>query len=201
MLIPTRARLSADFMRERHARLARQNRDRQAARRQSINWLAGSRRLRITIAIVALFVIGVVFPIWHKAGETAPSPKEESKEARALRNLWILRTALECFRHDCGQYPCAAHGLAALELDLGTAGWKGPYITALKLDPWRHAYRYAVTNEQVSLASAGPDGLEGPAADIPAPAPDYTVIDWLDSTNARTPPAANAEELPVHLNR
>jgi type II secretion system protein G len=97
-------------------------------------------------------------------------------EVRTTQNLGVLRTALECYRRDCERYPTTGEGLFALVHPLRVQGWKGPYITMLKPDPWHNPYLYGCTNETVFLSSAGPDGLPETEDDIAAPPPDMEYV-------------------------
>ena len=174
VLIPPRLRRSSAAMRDRYLRFARQRRDRMAQRRQHVGGWASTRRLRITLAIVAFFVLGILLPM-SRRGEIGPIRREPSKEARALKNLWVLRTAIECFHQDCGRYPTTDEGLVVLVTNSVDPEWKGPYIVEMKVDPWRNAYYYALTDEGVYLSSAGPDGRLGTSDDVLAPLPDPEV--------------------------
>ena len=66
--------------------------------------------------------------------------------------------------------------MKALVQDPGIPGWGGPYIDALKPDPWYHPYHYACTAGKVTLSSDGPDGMRGTEDDILAPPPDLTLL-------------------------
>ncbi|MCX7590109.1 MAG: type II secretion system protein GspG [Kiritimatiellae bacterium] len=100
----------------------------------------------------------------------------------ATSELYVLRTALELFRRDCGRYPSREEGLPALVRNPGVSTWKGPYITLLKPDPWRTWYHYELVQQRVVLFSHGPDRLPRTADDITAP---FITID--DASTSSTP--------------
>lgn len=88
------------------------------------------------------------------------SPVEQqrlSREERALRELDVLRMALDRFHDDVGRYPTMEEGLQALVLDPGIEGWDGNYINLLGPDPWRMPYQYEMTAEGPRVRSFGPD--------------------------------------------
>ena len=93
----------------------------------------------------------------------------------ATRSLDAFAEALGRFKFHCGVYPTAEEGLQALVDKFSShEGWVGPYIHAMRPDPWKHAYVYeppAGTNAVPVLLSLGPDGVRGTADDI---APDAT---------------------------
>jgi len=178
MRFPLRFRMRpADIEKQRLARMARERyNERQALRRKSMRSLGISRRSWMIMGLAALVLLGVALPFRYAEHEAGLSPAP-SKEVSATKSLWALRTALEAFREDCGRYPTAAEGLHALAMPPDVPGWAGPYIDLLRPDPWRRPFYYHVTNDTVSLYSAGPDGTEGTPDDILAPRPDHTILD------------------------
>ena len=44
-------------------------------------------------------------------------------------------------------------------IDPSVPGWGGPYIFALKPDPWGNHFKYWMTNGAYRIYSAGPDGI------------------------------------------
>jgi len=170
-------------MRDRCIRLSRDRRDRLWRLRRG---LAADfpRRFRLRLAVVALILLGVILPSRYMVRQPNFSG-DLPPDARTVSSLWALRTAIECFRRDCGRYPTAEEGLRALVLPPGVPGWRGPYVALLKRDPWRHDYRYACTTGEVTVASAGPDGEAGTADDIFAPPPDMTYVNAAARTNDR----------------
>ena len=194
MRFPLRLRMQpADIEKQRLARMARERyNERQALRRKAVRSLGISRRSWMIMGLAALVLLGIALPFRYAERQTALSPAP-SKEVRVVKSLWALRTALEAFREDCGRYPSAAEGLQALAMPPGVPGWEGPYIDMLRPDSWHKPFCYHVTNDTISLCSAGPDGIEGTPDDIPAPRPDYTVLARRKADRAGKPPAKPSE--------
>lgn len=191
VLIPPAARQNAAEMRDRWIRASRDRRERLATLRHDLG-AAASRRMRITLAAVAFVILGVVLPLRYVLTRDLPVQRELPPEVRTTQNLWVLRTALECFRRDCGRYPTTAEGLRALvRQPPQTPSWKGPYIELLKPDPWRHPYVYQCTNGVPRLVSQGPDGRGGTADDIAAPPPDLSFVYTVTPSNAPPTEAAH----------
>lgn len=182
---------SDDIERQRLARMARErHNERQAQRRKALRSLGISRRSWLIMGLAALVLLGVLLP-FHDARRKSRAQPEPSKEVRAVRSLWALRTALEGFRDDCGRYPSLEEGLQALVTPLDINGWKGPYIDLLRLDPWHTPFQYDATQGTVMLYSCGADRTAGTADDIPAPRPDYTLLQQRkadDNGQRRIPP-------------
>jgi len=116
-----------------------------------IIWLGG-------LAIIGAFIYG-------------PKMKADLPEVIRLteENLSVLKVALEMFKDDCGRYPKAEEGLNALvSKPEGLESWHGPYIKALKDDPWKHPYKYESQDggSSMELWSLGPDGLNKTADDV-----------------------------------
>ena len=199
VLIPLALRAGGEQTeRARLARWARQRRrERLTEQRRSAPFFS-SRRSRIILAISALLVFGVLLPIRYASRDAARTPAE-SRDERAVKNLWVLRTALECFRSDCGRFPSTAEGLKALVFPRHVAGWRGPYIDMLKWDPWRNDYGYSLTGDEVRLFSAGPDGLPGTPDDIAAPLPDWTLVKLRNTNDAPAEPSAPRTEYPIEI--
>lgn len=183
VLIPPAARASREAMRDRAIRLSRDRRDRLWRWRRGAG-MAASRRMRFTMGVVAFVVLGVFLPFHYMMRKQSAPDAGLPDETRARHSLGALRTALECFKRDCGRYPTDGEGLVALVQQPSAKGWKGPYVQLLKPDPWRHPYGYACTNGTVTLWSAGPDGIAGTADDLAAPPPD---MDYVDATRTNAP--------------
>ena len=113
--------------------------------------------------LVVMVIIGLL------AGFVAPRyfaqvGKSQVKAARA--QLDALDKALEQYRLDVGHLPTTEQGLAALNAaPPNEPGWSGPYLKkAVPLDPWGHAYAYAVPSTHgvdFDLMSFGKDGRAG----------------------------------------
>ena len=121
--------------------------------------------------LVVLVIIGLL------AGLVAPrlfSRLDASKVQAAEAQVKMLRTAVMSLQLDIGRvpsgrrgdWPCFRRRLAdAREAAL----WRGPYLDGkLPLDPWGHAYQYAVPgadSQPFALYSFGADGRAGGTGD------------------------------------
>ncbi|MBM4144268.1 MAG: hypothetical protein FJ225_11860 [Lentisphaerae bacterium] len=133
------------------------------------DFLDGRKPASAAAALIVLFVVGAML-----AGLARRPPRarlDRRPEFVAARETDALRAALDRFRRDCGRYPGAAEGLAALINNPGAPRWDGPYVTLLKSDPWTNAYVYVSTGATgCAVFSRGPDGVAGTADDIrPSP--------------------------------
>ena len=97
--------------------------------------------------------------------------KSEVRSAQA--QVAALRSALDTYRLDVGQYPATEQGLNALLVRPQGAGrWTGPYLQkAVPMDPWGRPYQYKSPGEHgdFDLFSFGRDGKvggSGESADI-----------------------------------
>ena len=92
---------------------------------------------------------------------------DSSKIKAAETQVKMLKSALQTYRLDVGQYPTTAQGLGALMNPPPEAAdyWDGPYLEdELPLDPWRTAYVYQFPAENLqgfALFSLGADSLNG----------------------------------------
>lgn len=120
--------------------------------------------------LVVLLVLGSL--IVGRLRRREVSQPRRSQDYVAIEELESLRMALELFRKDCRRYPTTGEGLKALVLDPGENRWFGSYLTLLKPDPWKNAYRYGLSNDVVTLYSLGADGTAGTADDLYASPPD-----------------------------
>lgn len=88
----------------------------------------------------------------------------------ATKSIDAFAEALGRFKFHTGVYPTAEEGLQALVDKFSKHdGWVGPYIHAMRPDPWKNAYVYeppSGTNTVPVLLSMGPDGVRGTADDI-----------------------------------
>ena len=100
---------------------------------------------------------------------------EEAKVNTAKATVSQLASALERFNIHMDRYPTTEEGLGAL-VDAPSSEdkkWRGPYITALKADPWGTPYQYRnpgvhrKTGFDVwSRGKDAADGGDGDAADL-----------------------------------
>jgi general secretion pathway protein G len=98
----------------------------------------------------------------------APPPDHDARKTdRARLSLANLRVALELYRADCGAYPSATEGLAALvHPPAADSGWKGPYVYELKNDLWGVPFQYRPAETNLTLFGCGPDREPDTADDL-----------------------------------
>lgn len=125
----------------------------------------GSTRIRIArAAAVGVCVAGSML-LWHEF--TVSVRWTASSRLIALNRVRMAQVALREYARDCGGFPTAAQGLAALHNDPGVPGWAGPYLEAeVLLDPWGNALQYRAVGGRAEVWSNGPDGEGGTADDV-----------------------------------
>lgn len=126
------------------------------------------------VIIIGLMLVGglVGSAIFEKGGIDI-SEKNIVKARKSVRNLAI---ALGRYRYHVGSFPTTEEGLEQLSVTRSSVpGWVGPYIKAVKDDPWKSAYVYVYNGEGSfpTLFSKGPDGEAGTADDVMANAGDF----------------------------
>jgi general secretion pathway protein G len=120
--------------------------------------------------LVVLVIIGLL------AGLVAPrlfSRLDASKVQATEAQVKMLRSAVMTLQLDIGRIPTADEALALLSTPPADAReaalWRGPYLDGkLPLDPWGHAYQYAVPgadSQPFALYSFGADGRTGGSGD------------------------------------
>lgn len=110
-------------------------------------------------AIFVLAILGSVL-IGRVSRSVQDSPNRPIPHRVAIHSLDVLATALGRYRMHVGDFPSTTHGLRALNADPGLSNWNGPYLIALRNDPWNRPYHYERgTNALPILFSLGPDGL------------------------------------------
>lgn len=116
-----------------------------------------------------LIVIAIILVLSATTGFAAISSLEKSRIAAAKTQIESLATALEAYYIDCGNYPAAEQGLAALrkkpETSPSSDSWGGPYLYKdAPKDPWGYEYEYtcpAPDGSPYGIRSFGADGMEG----------------------------------------
>lgn len=116
-----------------------------------------------------LIVISIVMILTASVGFMAVGSLEKARVAAAKTQIDSFCVALEAFYIDCGSYPTAEQGLAALrkqsEIEPVYENWNGPYIYKdVPKDPWGNDYEYTIPGpdgNSFGIRSFGPDGKEG----------------------------------------
>ena len=120
--------------------------------------------------LIELLIVIVILGLLYSLVAPAMFSKVDSTKVKTAQiQLEMLRTSMEAYRLDMGDYPNA---LSELRESSG-AGWDGPYLPkSVPKDPWGNDYFYKVPGDGGSafaLMSLGKDGREGgsdDAADI-----------------------------------
>ena len=128
-------------------------------KRTPVNRIKGFTLIELLIVIV---ILGLLYSL------VAPamfSKVDSTKVKSAQIQLEMLRTSMEAFRLDLGDYP---ETLEQLRVSSG-AGWDGPYLPkSVPKDPWGNDYHYQVPGDNGQafvLKSFGKDGAEGGTGD------------------------------------
>jgi general secretion pathway protein G len=120
----------------------------------------GMTLLEIIIVVTILASLGAIL-----ANRVADSQKKANvKQAKII--MGDIATKLDMYYTDCGKYPTASEGLAAL----GPGGestctnWgPEPYLKKPPLDPWQTPFVYLFENGNFTIVSYGQDKKEGGA--------------------------------------
>ena len=124
--------------------------------------------------LVVLVILGLL------AGLVGPKMfgKVDSAKTKTVETqIKLLKSALQTYRLDMGEYPSTQEGLGAIirspDRPRAQQNWKGPYLDEeIPLDPWGTAYQYRREKnglQDFTLYSLGADakpGGEGLDADI-----------------------------------
>ncbi len=116
-----------------------------------------------------LIVIAISLLLTATVGFMAVGSLEKARVSAAKTQIESLCTALEAYYIDCGCYPTAEQGLAALrkksDISPDCENWSGPYIYKdVPKDPWGNDYEYLVPSPDdnpYGIRSFGADGAEG----------------------------------------
>ncbi len=126
-----------------------------------------SKLFRAGLSIAGAVVVAASLLWWHEAVASIPA------KTAALKQVTMVRGALDRFKEDCGRFPSQEESLTALVENPRIQGWHGPYAKSRDLiDPWGRSllfqpsqYQYQ-GNDTVDVWSVGPDGQNGTDDDI-----------------------------------
>ena len=134
------------------------------------------RRRRGRWMTVASGVLTVILVIIASLAVTAYGPIQKKAYINAARTqIGALKTPLQAYRLDIGDFPSSSQGLDALRhtpSDLPNQDkWFGPYLDSeVPKDPWSqpYGYEYPGKNQEdwPDIWSYGPDGQDGTEDDI-----------------------------------
>ena len=124
---------------------------------------SGLTLIELTIVIVILGILAAVI-----APRVLNTP-DRARVSKAKLDIGSIKTALDFYAIDVGQYPTNEQGLDALWRAPSPTppNWKGPYIgTQNFLDPWNNPYVYRIgqgtrPGYDYELYSLGKDGKIG----------------------------------------
>jgi general secretion pathway protein G len=93
---------------------------------------------------------------------------EQARDAAARADIASIKTALDAYEIDNGNYP---RNIGELLQQPGNAvHWHGPYLDKIPQDPWTQNYNYVYPGKHnpsgYDIFSAGPDGKAGTDDDI-----------------------------------
>ena len=113
--------------------------------------------------LVVLVILGLVMGL---VGPRVLNYLTSSRTRAAALQISAFKASLDLFHLDIGRYPTKTEGLTALVVRPGgVQGWGGPYLQqpSVPLDPWGHAYQYAVPGAKgpYRIFSYGADGVAG----------------------------------------
>lgn len=116
--------------------------------------------------LIELLIVIVILGLLYSLVAPAMFSKVDSTKVKSAQiQLEMLRTSMEAYRLDMGDYP---EKLSQLR-DSSGAGWDGPYLPkSVPKDPWGNDYVYKVPGDDASpftLMSLGKDGREGGSED------------------------------------
>ena len=136
-------------------RIAREAERKRAAMAMTPDLRLGRKPSVALMILAAMAVIGG--GLLAKSASRFAISSGQGRTNRAVKELMIMQTALDCFKKDCGRYPTTEEGLDALVKNPGIRRWDGHYVNRLVLDPWKNEYVYSVTESgsDFDLSSSG----------------------------------------------
>jgi general secretion pathway protein G len=119
--------------------------------------------IMLVVMIIALLAGLAIYNLGDSFGQ--------AQVTAAGADMRTYKVALLGYRGATGNYPTTAQGLGVLVTKPdGAANWRGPYMEALKKDPWGKDYIYVYPGQKnpnsYDLYSAGKDGQPGTADDV-----------------------------------
>jgi general secretion pathway protein G len=127
-----------------------------------MNLLKKQNGMTLLEIIIVVTILGSLIAI---LGTKVATRARKAKVGEARIQISELSKNLEMYNTDCGHYPTAEQGFAALAPNGGDgcANWgPEPYIKkAPVLDPWGQPYIYLLENGTFTIISYGEDHKEG----------------------------------------
>ena len=127
--------------------------------------------------LVEVLLVLVILVIIASLAVTAYGPIQKKAYINAARTqIGALKTPLQAYRLDIGDFPSSSQGLESLlscPSDLPNENkWFGPYLDSIVVpkDPWDNPYGYEYPgknqDEWPDIWSLGPDGQDGTEDDV-----------------------------------
>jgi general secretion pathway protein G len=113
--------------------------------------------------MVVILILGLLATI---VVQSLRGATDKAKRTKAEADISEIKTALDRYYLDNGNYPTTDQGLQAL-ITAPTSGniptnyEEGGYIERVPADPWGHTYFYQSDGNSYILKSFGADGVEG----------------------------------------
>ena len=126
------------------------------------------------VIIIGLLIVGAL--VGSAISERGGIDIAQQNVKKTEKSLFNLAIALGRYRYHVGTFPATEEGLEQLsQTRLSVPGWVGPYIKAVKSDPWKNPYVYVYNGETSlpTLFSKGPDGKAGTPDDLIANPEDF----------------------------
>lgn len=116
--------------------------------------------------LIELLIVIVILGLLYSLVAPAMFSKVDSTKVKTAElQLEMLRTSLEAFRLDLGDYPESLQGLR----ETTGVGWDGPYLPkSVPKDPWGNDYFYKTpgdADQAFLMMSFGKDGKAGGSDD------------------------------------
>lgn len=124
------------------------------------------RRQKHGFTLIELLIVIVILGLLYSLVAPAMFSKVDSTKIKSAQiQLEMLRTSMEAYRLDLGDYPSS---LSQLREPSGR-GWDGPYLPkSVPQDPWGNDYFYKSPGDDgraFTLMSFGKDGAQGGSGD------------------------------------
>ena len=176
MLLPHRFQKGSARERKKAKERIHREAEREHARLRIPDGRVGRRPSTVLLVMLGMVFVGAL--LVSRSFHVCTPKGDNPKILTARRNLDALRTAIERFHRDCGQYPVPGNRLKELVRNPGVTNWHGPYVNMVRPDPWEKDFCYELTNSVVTLYCCGPDGIGGTGDDIMSVEPSLEAVNW-----------------------
>ncbi len=136
-----------------------------------------ARRQRSGFTLLELMLVMAILVIMAgMVGFAVLKMQQNANRDLTLTQINTLRQACTQYRLNNGRFPSTLDDLVILPAGRSQNQWRGPYLEAgangqpqVPVDTWGNPFTYTAddANQRVSITSAGADGQQGTADDIP----------------------------------